>query len=134
MPPEDNQVPCFRRVFLTLHVMFSSMTGVHSLNSTASPQHSHQNFVLKEDDGLWADCTEKAVEIQTLSLSNRNDREERTVLDAYLEMTGSSSKKCKKGRQIHEDRKRKEATEPELINSDSARQQEQSARELINET
>lgn len=29
---------------------------------------------------------------------------------------------------------RKEATEPELINSDSARQQDQSARELINET
>lgn len=87
--PEDNQVPCFRRVFLTLHVMFSSMIGIHPLNSTASPHLSHQNFVLKEDDGLGADCTEKTAEIKTLSLSNRNDKEEKTVLDAYVEMTGS---------------------------------------------
>lgn len=88
--------------------------------------------MLKEDDSFGAACTEKAGEIQTLSFSNRNDKEEaRTALDAYLEMTGSSSKK---GRQIHEDSNRKEATEPELINSDSARQQDQSARELINET
>lgn len=50
--PKDKQVPCFRRVFLTLHVMFSCMTGIYLLNSTSSPQHSHQNFVLKEDDSL----------------------------------------------------------------------------------
>lgn len=126
MTPKDKQVPCFRRVFLTLHVMFSCMTGIYLLNSTSSPQHSYQNFVLKEDDSFGAG------EIKILSFSNRNDKEEeRTVLDAYLEVTGSSSKK---GRQIHEDSNRKEATEPELINSDSARQQDQSARELINET
>lgn len=77
-------------------VVFSCMTGIHLLNSTSSPQHSHHNFVLKEDDSSGADCAEKAVEIKTLSLSHRNDKEERSVLDAYLEMTGSSSKEMQK--------------------------------------
>lgn len=94
--PQDNQVPCFRRVFIAFHVMFSSMTGIHLLNSASSPQHSHQNFVLKGDNTLGTDCTEKAVEIKTLSFSNRNEKEETTVLGAYLKMTGSSSKKGKK--------------------------------------
>lgn len=91
MTPQDNQVPCFRRVFITFHVMFSCVTGIHLLNSASSPQHS-QNFVLKGDDTLGTDRTEKAVEIKTLSFSNRNDKEERTVLDAYLEMTRNSIK------------------------------------------
>lgn len=75
--------------------MFSYMTVIYLLNSTSSPEHSHQTFVLEEDDS-----TEKAGEIKRLSFSNRDDKEEeRTGLDAYLEMTGSSSKK---GRQSHE--------------------------------
>ena len=70
------------------------MTPIYLLNSTSSPEHFHQSLVLKEDDSFGVDCTEKAREIKRLSFSNRDDKkEERTGLDAYLEMTGSSSKK-----------------------------------------
>lgn len=105
----------------------SCLAGTLLLNSASSPQHSHQNVVLKEDDTLGTDFREKAIEIKILSFSNRNGKEEKIVLDAYVEMTGNSSKKGKKKAGSN----RKEATGTELINSDSARQQGQSARELI---
>lgn len=74
--------------------VISYMTGIYLLNSTSSPERSHQSFVLKEDDSLGVNCTEKAREIKRLSFSNRDDKEEeRTGSDAYLEMIGSSSKK-----------------------------------------
>lgn len=56
---QDNQVPHFRKVFLTLHVMFIYITGIHLLNSASSLEHSHQTFVLKEHS-FGADCSEKA--------------------------------------------------------------------------
>lgn len=126
---KDNQVPHFRTVVLALQTMFSYMTGIYLLNSS-SPEHSHQTSVLK-NDSFGVGCIEKAGEIRRLSFSEITKRKgELAWMLTWRWLAGAT----RKADRFMKDSKWKEATDPVLINSNSARQKNQPARESINET